>query len=159
MDGRIGTDRKSMSLINFLVSSPEGTFFYKSIDASESIKKVMVEIGEEHVFQVITDNHTSYVNAYARLMDTRKCLYWTHCAALCFDLMLEDISKMKIQKETLETVKGITHFINKHGWIFNLFRTMKGKELLRSAITICSFLLDFTKVVSIKVTFDKDVCI
>ena len=35
-DGR--TDRKSRSLINFLVNSPEVTFFYKSIDASESIK-------------------------------------------------------------------------------------------------------------------------
>ena len=52
-----------------------------SIDASESIKteaflweqfdKVMAEIGEEHIIQVITDNHT-YVNADARLMDTWK---------------------------------------------------------------------------------------
>ena len=32
------TDRKGRSLINFLVNSPEGTLFYKSIDASESIK-------------------------------------------------------------------------------------------------------------------------
>jgi len=65
------TDRKSNSLINFLVNSPERTFFYKSIDASESIKtgaflweqldKVVAEIGEEHVLQVITDNHASYV--------------------------------------------------------------------------------------------------
>ena len=63
------TDRKSRSLINFLVKSPEGTFFYKSIDASESIKteaflweqldKVVAEIGEEHVLQGITDNHAS----------------------------------------------------------------------------------------------------
>jgi len=75
------TDRKSKSLINFLVNSLEETFFYKSIDASESIKteaflweqfdKVMAEIGEEYIIQVITDNHT-YVNADARLMDTWK---------------------------------------------------------------------------------------
>ena len=52
-------DRKSRILINFLVNSLEGTFFYKSIDASESIKtraflweqldKVVAEISEEHV--------------------------------------------------------------------------------------------------------------
>jgi len=38
---------------------------------------VVAEIGEEHVIQVITDNHASYVNAGARLVDTRKYLYWT----------------------------------------------------------------------------------
>ena len=55
------TDRKSKSLINFLVNSPEGTFFYKSIDVSESIKtetflweqldKVVAEIDEKHFFK------------------------------------------------------------------------------------------------------------
>ena len=75
------TDRKGRSLINFLVNSPEGTLFYKSIDASESIKsrtflweqldKVAAEIHEEHVLQVITDNYVFYVNAVVRLMDTR----------------------------------------------------------------------------------------
>ena len=107
LDGwTIGTDRKSMSLINFLVNSPEGTFFYKSIDISESIKigaflleqldKMVAGIGEEHVIQIFTDNHASYMNASVRLMDTRKCLYWFPCVAHCLDrldLMLEDISK------------------------------------------------------------------
>jgi len=66
-----------------------GAFLWEQLD------KVVAEIGEEHVIQVIIDNHTSYVNAGARLMDTRKCLYWTPCAAYCIDLMLEDIGKMK----------------------------------------------------------------
>jgi len=46
-----------------------GAFLWEQLD------KVVAEIGEEHVIQVIIDNHTSYVNAGARLMDTRKCLY------------------------------------------------------------------------------------
>ena len=46
-----------------------GAFLWEQLD------KVVEEIGEEHVFQVITDNHASYVNVDARLMDTRKCLY------------------------------------------------------------------------------------
>ena len=76
------TDRKSRSLINFLVNSPGRVFFYKSIDASESIKtgaflceqldKVVAKIDEEHVIQVIIDNHISYVNDGARLMDTKE---------------------------------------------------------------------------------------
>ena len=60
---------------------PEGTFFYKSIDVLESIKtgvflqeqfdKMVAEIGVKHVIQVITNNHTSYVNVGARLLDRR----------------------------------------------------------------------------------------
>jgi len=109
-------DRKGRSFINFLVNSPKEDFFYKSIDALRSIKsgaflweqldKVVVEIDEEHVLQVITDNYASYVNVGARLMDTRKYFYWTPCTSHCLDLMLEDIGKMKIHKETLETAKG-----------------------------------------------------
>ncbi|XP_020271472.1 uncharacterized protein LOC109846637 [Asparagus officinalis] len=102
------SDKKSRSLINFLVNSPEGTFFYKSIDASTHIKngeylfqcidKIVEEIGEQHVLQVITDNHASYVLAGTKLMEVRKSLYWTPCAAHCIDLMLEDIGKMKIHR-------------------------------------------------------------
>ena len=66
-----------------------------------------MEIGEDHVIQVITNNHASYVNVSARLMGTRKCLYWTPCIAYCIDLMVEDIGKMKIRMETLEMAKGI----------------------------------------------------
>ncbi|KAG6537043.1 hypothetical protein ZIOFF_002121 [Zingiber officinale] len=53
------TDGKNRSLINFLVNSPAGTFFLKSIDASASIKNgelifkylddVVDEVGEENV--------------------------------------------------------------------------------------------------------------
>ena len=65
------------------MNSPEETFFYKSINASESSKtgaflreqldKVAMEIGEEHVIQVITDKHTSLCEYRykTRLMDTR----------------------------------------------------------------------------------------
>ena len=104
------------------MNSPEGTFFYMSIDASELINtgallweqldKVVVVISEEHVMQVITDNYASYVNVGARLMNTRKYLYWTPYAAHCIDLMLEDIGKMKIHMETLEMAKGIIQFIS-----------------------------------------------
>jgi len=78
------TIRKSRSLINSCEFT-QGDFFYKSFDTSESIKtgaslweqldKVVAEISEEHVIQVIIDNHTSYVNVGARLMDIKKCLY------------------------------------------------------------------------------------
>jgi len=49
---------------------------------------------------MIINNHSSYVNADGKLMETRKTLYFT-------DLMFEGIKNMKIHKETLELAKGV----------------------------------------------------
>ena len=85
------TDGKSGCLINFLVNNPADTWFMKSIDASDTIKNgelmfkylddVVEEIGEENVVQVITDNDSNYVNAGMGLMEKRRRLWWTPCAA------------------------------------------------------------------------------
>lgn len=60
-------------IVNFLVNSPKGSVFLKSLDVSE-IKKdantlfkmlddMVEEIGEENVLQVVTDNASNYVKA------------------------------------------------------------------------------------------------
>ena len=63
----------------FLVNSPAGTWFMKSIDASDTIKngelmfkylnEVIEEIRQKNVVQVITNNASNYVNAGMRLME------------------------------------------------------------------------------------------
>ena len=75
------SDQKNRSLINFLVNSPEETFFYKSIVASDEHKtgeylfqkldETVEEIREENVLQVITDSHPAYVSAGKMLMEKR----------------------------------------------------------------------------------------
>ena len=112
---------QNRSLINFLVNSPERTFFFKSIDASDEHKtgeylfqkldEMVDEIGEENVLQVITDSHLSYVSATKMLMEKKRSLYWSPCAAHCIDLMPEDIGELKIHKEILESAKQIISFI------------------------------------------------
>ena len=64
------SDRKEITLVNFLVNCSKGTMFMESIDASLMIKmgekmfelldKWMNQVGEENVVQVITDSHISY---------------------------------------------------------------------------------------------------
>ena len=93
------TSGKSRCVINFLVNSPTGTWFMKSIDVSNTIKngelilkyldEVVEEIEKENVVQVITDNASNYVNAEMRLMEKKRRLWWISCAAHCIDLMLE----------------------------------------------------------------------
>ncbi|CAL8990422.1 unnamed protein product [Prunus brigantina] len=140
------TDGKNRVLINFLVNSPAGTWFLKSIDASNSIKNgtllfkylddVVKEVGQEYVIQVITNNASNYKNARVKLMEKRKKLWWTPCATNCIDLMLEDISKMKVVKDTIRLAKQVVKFIYGHTWVLALMRSFtKNKEIIRHAIT------------------------
>ncbi|KAI8555885.1 hypothetical protein RHMOL_Rhmol05G0208500 [Rhododendron molle] len=140
------TDGKKRVLINFLVNSPVGTWFLKSVDASDTIKNadlmfnyldgVIDEIGEANVVQVITDNASNYVAAGSRLMEKRKKLYWTPCAAHCIDLMLEDIAKLAVYEQTLKYAREVVKFIYGHTWVLALMRFFtKNNELLRPAVT------------------------
>ncbi|XP_028801342.1 uncharacterized protein LOC114756562 [Neltuma alba] len=67
------TDGKGRSLTNFLVNSPSGTVFLKSVDTSSVIKdakqmfelldNLVEEIGEDNVVQVVTDGVSNLVAA------------------------------------------------------------------------------------------------
>ena len=71
------TNQKQQSIINFLVFSPKGTMFLKSVDTSgfrkdaETLFKlfdeVVQEIGVENLVQFITDNDASYKAAGKKL--------------------------------------------------------------------------------------------
>ncbi|KAE8703419.1 hypothetical protein F3Y22_tig00110469pilonHSYRG00008 [Hibiscus syriacus] len=111
-------------IVNFLVNSPKGSVFLKSLDVSE-IKKdantlfrmlddMVEEIGEENVLQVVTDNASNYVKAGMMLEATRAHLYWTPCAAHCIDLMLEDIGKIPKVRNTLKSAIFMNGYIYNH---------------------------------------------
>lgn len=68
------TDGRGRTLINFLINSPGGTMFVKSIDASADVKTgqaifqmldkfVGDDVGESNVVQLVTDNGANYVLA------------------------------------------------------------------------------------------------
>ena len=140
------TDQKGRTLINFLVSCPKGTMFIKSVDASAQIKDARIlcdlldvfilEVGEQHVVQVITDNAANYVATGRMLMDRHPTLFWTPCVAHCIDLMLEDIGKIPFVKDIVDSSKSITKFIYNHSSMLSLMRRFtNNKELVRPTIT------------------------
>ena len=57
--------------------------------------KIVEEVGEENIVQVVTDNKASFKAAGMLSMEKCKHLFWSPCAARCIDLMLEDIGNMK----------------------------------------------------------------
>lgn len=141
------TDKKRRTICNFLANSPKGTVFLKSIDASNICKTadkifkmmddIVEEVGEENVMQVVTDNAANYKAAGEMLMQKRKNLYWTPCAAHCIDLMLEDFEKkLNVHKETIPKGRRITTYIySRTALICLLHHFTKGKDLIRPAMT------------------------
>ncbi|KAK8931186.1 hypothetical protein KSP39_PZI016912 [Platanthera zijinensis] len=141
------SDRKRRSICNFLVNSPKGTVFLSSIDTSDISKtsekvfqmldEVVEKVGEENVVQVVTDNASNYKAAGQMLMEKRKHLYWTPCAAHCIDLILEDFEKkIELHKSTIAKGRKITTYIYSrtmvHAWLLEF---TKGRELIRPAVT------------------------
>ena len=73
------SDKRGKHLINFLVNSPEGTYFLGSVDASSEIQDAFMlanllenkinEIGKDKVVQVIIDNGANYKAAGRILME------------------------------------------------------------------------------------------
>ena len=141
------TDKKRRSICNFLVNSPKGTIFLSSVDTSEFSKtaekvfemldSIVEQVGEENVVQVVTDNAANYKAAGEMLMEKRKTIFWTPCAAHCIDLMLEDFEKkLKIHRLTIAKAKRITTYIYGRTMVIGMLRHFtKGKDLIRPAAT------------------------
>ena len=61
---------------------------------------------------------------------------WTPCAAHCIDLMLEDISKLKVFETTIQRSKQVVKFIYGHTQVLAIMRKFTGnKEIIRPAVT------------------------
>ncbi|KAL1210202.1 hypothetical protein V5N11_013230 [Cardamine amara subsp. amara] len=136
----------SKDLVNFLVNSPKGSVFIKSMDVSEVVKdatllfqlldKIVEEVGEENVVQVVTNNASNYIKAGKLLEAKKPTLYWTPCAAHCIDLMLEDIGKIANVKSALQKCIFVNGYIYSHIPLVNMMRKFTNqRNLHRPAIT------------------------
>ncbi|CAH1427718.1 unnamed protein product [Lactuca virosa] len=140
------TDGKQRSITNFLVNSPSGTVFVKSVDTSsfakdanklfEILNSIVKEIREENVVQVVTDSTSAYVLAGSKLEQERPRLYWSPCSAHLIDLMLQEIGGGKTFKDTLDKARKLTVYIYRHCVLLSMFRRFTGgQELTRVGVT------------------------
>ncbi|XP_077252158.1 uncharacterized protein LOC143891551 isoform X2 [Tasmannia lanceolata] len=140
------TDNKSRALINFLVSSPSGTFFHKTFDASTYFKStkclsdlfdsVIQDFGPENVVQVIMDNSLNYVGVGNHIVQNYSTIFWSPCASRCLNLILEDFSKIDWVNRCILQAQSVTKLIYNHMWLLDLMRKYTGgQELVRTSIT------------------------
>eukprot|EP00253_Pinus_taeda_P033798 PITA_33798 len=98
-------DGKNRTIINLLISCPQGTMFFRLVDAFDKVKDatllfeilddIIHEVGEQNIVQVITGNAPNYVLDGKMLESKCRTIFWTPCAAHFIDLMLEDIRKVE----------------------------------------------------------------
>ncbi|CAN1124950.1 hypothetical protein LINPERPRIM_LOCUS31384 [Linum perenne] len=119
-------------------SSIDTSSFSKNAEkVFEMLDNVVEKVGEENVIQIVTDNGVAYKAAGTKLMEKRKHLFWTPCAAHCLDLMLEDFDKnLKVHKSTIEKGRKITNFIYASAILISMLREFtKGHDLVRPGAT------------------------
>ncbi|CAN0906384.1 hypothetical protein LINGRAHAP2_LOCUS24214 [Linum grandiflorum] len=75
--------------------------------------------------------------AGTKLMEKRKHLFWTPCAAHCLDLLLEDLEKqLPIHKTTINKGRKITNFIYGRSMLISIMKEFtKDQDLIRPAVT------------------------
>ncbi|CAO2186239.1 unnamed protein product [Urochloa humidicola] len=140
------TDNKSKALINFSVSSPLGTFFLKTVDASPHFKthrglydlfdEVIREVGPENVVQIIADRNINYGSIDKLIMQNYNSIFWSPCASFCINSMLDDFSKIDWVNQCICQAQTITRFIYNSKWVLDFMRkSMAGQELVCSGIT------------------------
>ena len=143
-DGWTGPTR--LSIINFMVYCHLGTVFIRAVDATGMVKtadyifglmdKMVDEVGESNIIQIVTDNEASYKAAGRKLMQKRPNLFWSPCAAHCIDLILEDIGRKKYVAVIVGKARQVTSFIYNHNWVIALMKKFtNGRELLRPGAT------------------------
>ncbi|KAF1866008.1 hypothetical protein Lal_00041706 [Lupinus albus] len=115
-------DQRNRQLINFLVYSPKGISFVRSVDASDVVKDArtlcnlfieLVEfVGVTNVVHLVTDNAANYKAAGAMLNEKFPSIFWSPCAAHCLNLILGDIGKMEHEKTRWKEIirLGATRF-------------------------------------------------
>lgn len=134
-------DGSGRSLTNFLVNSPRGTVFLKSIDTSDVIKNairlfelldgVVEVIEEENVVQEVTDGTLALVAVGNKLEEKRNKIFWSPCAAHCIDLILEDIGKLPVFHNIISKAKQIKIFIYRQlGCLLCIESILRGKSWL-----------------------------
>ncbi|KAG7567725.1 Leucine-rich repeat [Arabidopsis thaliana x Arabidopsis arenosa] len=88
----------------------------------DHLDRMVEEVGEANVDQVVTDNASNYVKAGELLMAKRPHLYWTPCAPHCIDLILEDIGKIPQVKTVIKYCIFMNGYIYGHSSLVNMMR-------------------------------------
>uniref|UniRef100_A0A803N0I5 Uncharacterized protein n=1 Tax=Chenopodium quinoa TaxID=63459 RepID=A0A803N0I5_CHEQI len=108
-------------------------------------KKIIEEIGDEKVVQIVTDNAANYKAAGGKIEERFPHIFWTPCAVHCVNLAIKAIcepneksshyEECKWIKDLVSQVNEINVFITNHGLSKTIFDQYSDVKLLKVAET------------------------
>ncbi|XP_075486407.1 uncharacterized protein LOC142526018 [Primulina tabacum] len=102
----------------------------------EFVEKYIIEIGPQHVVQVVTDNATNNMVEADFFKITQPQIFWTSCPTYTINLMLEAIGKLLKFSGILEKAKALTIFIYAHHRTLAIMRKYtKKSDIVRPGVT------------------------
>jgi hypothetical protein len=96
----------------------------------QEIEKIILELGEEYIVQIITDNRSNYKNA-CRLVSQKYRIVWQLCIAHTINLMLKSIGEFPDHKAMIEAARRICRWLYNHNKLHAMTRQAIGGELER----------------------------
>ncbi|XP_024518399.1 uncharacterized protein LOC112349814 [Selaginella moellendorffii] len=161
------SDNHSQSLINFMASNIQGSVFLKSVDSKGrtkteewiwvKLKKVIQEVGEENIVQVITDNASNCVQMGELMTAKYPHILHSRCVCHVLDLLFEDIGSLLWVKPLVKGCNEVVTFITKKPRVLALFRKLSNRDLIKLASTrfaymflVMSQLLNLTTLEALK---------
>ncbi|CAN6294012.1 unnamed protein product [Urochloa humidicola] len=132
-------DSDGNRILNLAVDCSLGVSFLRSVQLpSDSCDQTLVfqlidscieEVGEKNVVQIVTDIHSAMKSA-KMLTAKRPNIFWTHCAASCIDMMLEEIGHIPLIKQTIAKAKSLTAFIYGQTSLLDMMRHFTNQQEL-----------------------------
>jgi hypothetical protein len=102
----------------------------------QEIRKVVKEIGAEHIVHIVTDNGSNYNGSNYK--KTCKALgrefaliTWTPCLAHTVNLMLKDIGERPEHAGVISSCKRISAWLHNHGQLNAMMRKAISGELVK----------------------------
>lgn len=95
------------------------------------IRKVVQEVGPEHIVHIVTDNGSNFKKACRRLNDEYNHIVWTPCLAHTINLMLKDIGERPEHAGTIAVCKRISTWLHNYGQLNAMMRQAIGGELVK----------------------------
>jgi hypothetical protein len=84
---------------------------------------MVVDVGENNVVQVITDNGSNYKKACRYLINEYLHIAWQSCLAHTINLMLKTIDEFPDYKSVIDSAKLIARWLYNHWKLHTMMKT------------------------------------
>ncbi|CAA0812966.1 hAT transposon superfamily [Striga hermonthica] len=139
-------DGKSRALINFLISSPSGTFFHKSVDASMYYKNVkylsdlfdsvIQDFGAENVVHVIIDDALNFPGLANHILQNYGLAFVTPCASQCMNGILEEFCKVDWVNQCILQAQAVSKYVYNNLPALDMMKNFTGgQDIIRTGVT------------------------